>query len=71
MASHPSSEHDKTTDASRVFWDASIVVFFCVSCTRSFSILEERSWLRSHESIIGLIVIGWMVWVVSEQKAVA
>jgi hypothetical protein len=55
----------------RVFWDVLIVAFFCVSCARSFSILEERSWLSSDQAIVGLIVIGWVVWVVSEQRAVA
>ena len=39
--------------------------------SQEFSILEERSVVRSDEAIVGLIVIGWVVWVVSEQRAVA
>jgi hypothetical protein len=57
-------------DVSRVFWDASTVAFFCVSCARSCSILEECSWVRSDEAIVGLMVIGWVVWVVSEEQRV-
>ena len=38
---------------------------------KKFSILEERSWVRSDKAIVGLMVVGWVVWEVSEQKAVA
>ena len=60
------------TVAVRVFCDFLVVLeFFSVSWASKLSILEERSCVRSDETVVGLMVIGWVVWLVLEQRAVA